>query len=283
MPDFSNTIDPSKFAVPDAAVDNQKADAIKGATAGISNDWTGVNRDVGQLAGLSSYFDQVSQGKGDTSAATRTNAGQQDLSGGPQTVADLGKAFLRLAKGGSAQSADVQQASEGQKLAAANEAANLRKKATDAQLGKMQSDMTLNNAQFAITEKLTQAQNGLNLATMQLKTMMNYALSNAKNSGAMADLQAQHAAMNNLLQYIQMGLGAGSSVAAGMAKMAGTSSPTSANGIPTGGLTGADADYANQQASQGYVGKGDSGAGPTGDLAAQSAPGDYDTGGEAGA
>lgn len=243
-PNFASNLDPSKFQVGDTAGLKGQADAITKNTNGVQFDWSKVDSAVGQLAGLSDYFGSAAKGGAGATAGQQVRMQQDNLGEAPQTAADLGKALMRMSKGGVAQATQQQQAQSQQSMAFAKQAQQMKEAVVQTQMQKMKSDMQLQDVKFQMTRQLQKSKDGLDLANMTLKNMLNYGLSNAKNAKALDDLAAQKANMEQVFAYIGAGLGAGSAVAAAIAATPGKkdSDSTGSDGNSQLQYQGQDAD-----------------------------------------
>lgn len=225
-PDFSQNLDPSKFQVSDTAGFKGQADAITKGTDSIQYDWSKVDSAVGQLSGLSDYFSTAAKGGAGATAGQQARMQQDNLGEAPQTAADLGKALMRMSKGGTAQAAGEQQAQSQQSMAFAKQAQQMKEAIVQTQMGKMKSDLQLQDTKFQIDRAMQKGKDGLDLANLSLKNMLNYGLATAKNAKALDDLAAQKANMDQVFAFIGAGLGAGSAIAAGIAGSPGSADPT---------------------------------------------------------
>lgn len=252
VPNFSAGIDASAFTVPGAAAEETTGSTITSDTNAITNDWSGVDSAINGLQGAQQYYTSAAEGgPGSGVAASQTRQGQQSLSTAPQTTGDLGRALMQLGQQGAQQAGQVGAAAGNEQMQFASQAAALNQQITQAQLGKYQSDIQLQAAQAQITNKVTQATNGLQLAQQTLNNQLQNAFATASNTGNVDALQASTFNMNQIFSYIGAGLGGTSSVAAAIGNY--MNQPSTTGAVPTGGLTSTDAAYATNQAQTGNV------------------------------
>lgn len=220
-PDFSQGLDSSTFQV--QGTDNytkQLGDASKGI-ASLGYDWTNVNSLIDQEGALQGQAD--AQVKDNTSAGREAQLSQDDLSAS-NDPASIGKALMALgSKMSSQQAVQAGRAQEQQTLGQAGNAQALHQEMAQQRLAMYSKELDMQNTKFGMQNAVQQMSNGLALANQQLRNMYNQAVSSAKNAQQLADVRVQHDNFAQIMNYVGMGLGAASSVAAGGASALGPS------------------------------------------------------------
>lgn len=215
-PDFANQLDPSKFNIKNAQSISSGLDNVKAGANNVNFDWSSVHDLLGQLAGgPGAAFDAKAKGEGNF-AGQATAMGQEDLGAASGASASkLGHALMQLgSKAATQQAGQVAGAQSGEQLQNAQKAQQLKQAEVQARMNIYKQELALQNQKFEINNAATQAQNGLQTAQLQLQNMYNQAVSKAKNAKDLGEIQAQHNNFNNIMQYVSMGLGTVSTLAA---------------------------------------------------------------------
>lgn len=215
-PNFAEGLDPAKFAVSNTDSLNAGLDSVKKQTGDVNFDWSSVHDVLGQLAdGPGKYYEAGAKGQG-LSAGNETEMQQQDLGAASGASAGkLGHALMQLGSKHSAmQAQQVASADSAQQLQFAQKAQQLKQAEAQARMNIYKQELALKDQKFQIQNAATQAQNGLQVANLQLKNMYNEAVSKAKNAKEMGDIQVSHQNFSTVMNYVGAGLGTVSTIAA---------------------------------------------------------------------
>lgn len=221
---IAETLDKSKFVMEEAPALKEAAGKLSSGVQNIQYDWGKVNSSLDALQGTADVSTARAGGK-DITADYWTRRQQGEASQKPRTLADLGKIMLENAKSSAA--AQAAEARAKQQAAEGETARNLNNSIYQARQRMQAQALGLSNEKFKITQTLSQTIQGMDLAQKQMLQQYYLSKSQARTAAQSINLDARQAELNNMFQYLQLGVSAAASATAATAGALNQSKPQS--------------------------------------------------------